>query len=81
MRKAMLKIIIRRIGLLVMLLILGIDLSFAEETDIISNFQDKHPYLFIATLLALPFAWLYFCHITGVDQDIILDNSWDDDSF
>lgn len=63
----------RRVGFILILLMLGIDLSFAEEIDYIANFQKNHPYLFVTTLVLLPVGWLFFCGLTGLDSQIGYD--------
>ena len=62
----------RRVGFILILLMLGIDISFAE-TDYIADFQKNHPYLFVTTLVLLPVGWLFLCGLTGLDSQIGFD--------
>jgi len=66
--KIVLKILFRRVGLIVILLILGIDISFAEWTNepYNNNWMIKHPFLYTGALILLPVGWLFFCQIMGL---------------
>jgi len=68
MKKSILKVLIRRVGLIIILLILGIDVTFAEWSGEPwnNNWMIKHPYIYTGTLLLLPVGWLFFCSIIGI---------------
>lgn len=68
MKKSILKVLIRRVGLIIILLILGIDVTFAEWSGEPYNntWMVKHPYLYAGTLLLLPIGWIVFCHAVGI---------------
>jgi len=61
--------LMRIVGIILIFIVLGLDISFAE-TDYIAEFQTKHPYLFVSTLILLPVGWLFFCTLTGLDSEL-----------
>jgi hypothetical protein len=80
MKKKLLKILIKWVCYLLLLLIVGIDISFASieedeaylwEYDRIAEFQKNHPYIFVTGLVLLPIGWIIFCNWTGLDSQLI----------